>query len=79
MKNKAIAMLLVLLLCLSLCACGSYRNSYGTDTMDRNGTNENSIDMTPDIGDGMVRDNNANDGVVDGSLAVPSPNVTRNP
>lgn len=36
-------------------------------------------DMVPDKNDGIVRDGNADDGVVDSTLPMTSPNVTRNP
>ena len=101
MKRKILIIALALLLCFSLCACGSYRASYDDDYgvtdngtarngmtgngvndsgTNRNGTADNgmngSTDAMPDAEDGYVDDNNADDGVIDGNLPSPSPNMT---
>lgn len=86
MKRKLIACLLALLLCLSLGACGAMRG--GTGMNDRNTTDGTGMDdrdttsgsdMIPDTDDGVIRDGNAEDGIVDDEHPKSSPNVTRNP
>lgn len=84
MKRKAIAALLVLLLCLSLCACGMRQNGTSTDPADRNyGTDGNMTDWTSENGDGTVGYGTARDGVVGTTpvpgTPIPSPHTTHTP
>ena len=60
----------------------------GTGMNDRNTTNGTGMndrdttsgsDMIPDTDDGVIRDGNAEDGIVDDEHPKSSPNVTRNP
>ena len=82
MKRKLTAGMLALLLCLSLCACGSMR-SY-TDRTPGMGTDRDSTSgyasermPTPDPEDGYVEDGTADDGVLDENSAAPSPSITK--
>ena len=74
-KRKLIACLLALLLCLSLCGCGSMRG--GTGLKDRNSTT--GAETLPDTDDGVIEDGRAEDGIVGDEYPAASPNVTRNP
>ena len=103
MKRKVLVMILALLLCTSLCACGSYRvndgmndngmstngtNDTGTNRAGGNyngtgnngtagdGLNDRTSDMLPEAEDGFIDDDSGSDGILDGDLSVPSPNVT---
>lgn len=73
MKRKVLVIVLALMLCLSLCACGSYRTSYDAND---NGMNGQNTDRMPDAKDGYVVDDNGTNGILDGDLTSPSPNVT---
>ena len=89
MKRKLIACLLALLLCLSLCACGAAMNRGNTSADRSGGTNRTDVtngtggadgtDMVHDKNDGIVRDGNADDGIVDSVLPTASPRETRHP
>ena len=106
MKRKVLVMFLALLLCVSLCACGSYRanegmndngmtnngnngtgadraggsyNGTGSNGTNGNGMNNQDMDVMPDAEDGFVDDNNGDNGILDGELSMPSPNVTQRP
>ncbi len=113
MKRKVLVMILALLLCFSLSACGSYRandgmndngttnygtngtgtngtgtdrtggtyngngnNGTGSNGMNGNGMDDQTTDILPDAEDGYVDDNSGSDGILDGELSMPSPNVT---
>ena len=76
MKRKILVLILSLLLCVSLCACGSYRAN--DDRMDK-GTNHDQTEMTPDAEDGFVDDETASDGIINGDLSIPSPKVSHRP
>lgn len=76
MKRKMIVLILVLLLCASLCACGSYR---ANDSMTDREMNRDQTDMVPDGKDGYVDDDTGSGGVINGELAIPSPNVSHTP
>ena len=76
MKRKILVMILALLLCVSLCACGSYRAN--DNRMDDAATRENT-DMMPDAKDGYVDDDSGTDGILNGDLSMPSPNVSHRP
>lgn len=54
-------------------AGGTYNGSNGTNG---NGMNDRGTDMLPDAEDGYVDDNSGSDGILDGELSMPSPNVT---
>ena len=85
-------MILALLLCFSLSACGSYRangtdrtggtyngngnNGTGSNGMNGNGMNDQTTDILPDAEDGYVDDSSGSEGILDGELSMPSPNVT---
>ena len=77
MKRKILIIALALLLCLSLCACGNTRTSYNKDygMTDKSGMN-GSTERVPDVKDGYVGNNNADDGVIVDNLPSPSPNLT---
>ena len=105
--KRFLVIMMIVALCLSLCACGSYRanertKDYVTQTTERpggttdttknrttgsnridkgtgNAATERQTDMTPDLEDGYIEDGNADDGVIDGELSIPSPNVTHRP
>lgn len=86
MKRKALVMILALLLCLLLCACGSYKEDRvlptrepGAGVTDRNGVTDQTDDGMPDAKDGYVDDGNAADGVVDENPGTPSPSITHKP
>ena len=76
MKRRILALILALLLCFTLCACGSYRSN---DYTKENGTARDDMDRTPDAEDGFIEDDNGSDGILDGTLSIPSPNVSHRP
>lgn len=75
-KRKLFALILTLLLCVSLCACGNYRSNDGM--MDKD-TDRGQTEMTPDAEDGIVDDNTGTNGIISGDLTMPSPNVSHRP
>lgn len=57
---------------------GTYDGA-GNNAANGTGMNDRGSDMLPDTEDGIVDDNNGSNGILDGELPMPSPNVTHKP